>query len=216
MNDLKSAETRGKEKRKGGMAAANLTGKRFGRLVAEYPTARRDHKGSIYWHCSCDCGKEAEVTADGLVSGNNLSCGCLKRENQKSISEHLHRVDGTCVEWLEKRKSRRDNTSGFRGAYCMKNGRYRVTIGFKGERYYLGTYKSMEEAIQVRQKAESEIHDAFVKKYRRWEEKRKENPEWGKNNPFIFRVQKCPGCGYHVISSPDMQEADQEAPERPG
>ena len=116
-----------------GRNLTDLTGRRFGRLVAQYPTARRDRKGSVYWHCTCDCGKEAEVTENGLVHGNNRSCGCLKRENQKRVVDQLHMVDGTCLEWLEKRKSRSDNTSGFRGIYCLKNGRYRVGIGFKRE-----------------------------------------------------------------------------------
>lgn len=189
---------------KGG--AINLTGKRFGRLVAEYPTARRDHKGSVYWHCRCDCGGETEATEDGLVYGNNLSCGCLKRENQRRISEHLHRVDGTCVEWLEKRKNRKDNTSGFRGIYRTKNGSYRATIGFKGDRFYLGTFKSMEEAVNARCKAEKEIHLAFVEQYRKWKEKTAEDPEWGKKNPLVFHVQKKAGGSYQVISSPFPSE----------
>ena len=197
-----------KKKRGGGRTAADLTGRRFGRLTAEYPTTRRDHKGSVYWHCRCDCGGEAEATEDGLVFGNNLSCGCLKRENQQKVSEQLHRIDGTCVEWLEKRKSRKDNTSGFRGVYRMKNGRYRVTIGFKGDRFYLGTYTSMEEAIQVRREAESEIHDAFVEKYHRWEERAAKDPEWGKTNPLVFHVEKEPGGGYRVVSSPELPDID--------
>ena len=61
----------------------DLTGQRFGRLMAKEPTERRDRNGSIYWRCICDCGNEAEVTESALVGGNCLSCGCLKRENQK-------------------------------------------------------------------------------------------------------------------------------------
>ena len=193
------AETK-KKKSSGGRNLTDLTGKRFGRLTAEYPTERRDRKGSVYWHCRCDCGKDAEVTEDGLVFGNNLSCGCLKRENQKHVSEQLHRVDGTCVEWLEKRKSRRDNTSGFRGVCRMKNGKYRAMIGFKGERFYLGTYDSMEKAVQARMEAESEIHDAFVKKYHSWKKRADEDPEWGEKNPLVFQVVKIEGGSYQVIT----------------
>ena len=187
--------------KKCGRNAVNLKGKHSGRLTAEYPTDRRDHKGSVYWHCRCDCGETAEVTEDGLVFGNNLSCGCLKRENQRRVSEQLHRVDGTCVEWLEKRRRRKDNTSGFRGVCRMKNGKYRVSIGFKGERFYLGTYKDMSEAIKIRQTAEKEIHDAFVKKYRIWNAIASGNQEWAESHPFIFNVQKCAGCTYHVFCS---------------
>ena len=206
MKELESTKESGKRegKSRGGRSVTDLRGRRFGRLTAEYPTERRDHKGSVYWHCRCDCGGETEATEDGLVFGNNLSCGCLKRENQKRVSQQLHRIDGTCVEWLEKRKSRKDNTSGFRGVCRMKNGRYRVTIGFKGDRFYLGTYSTMEEAVQVRKEAESEIHDAFVELYHSWRKRASQDPEWGKENPLIFRVVKEPGGSYRVISDPSL------------
>ena len=198
MEENKRMEPAGKRGK--GRSLTDLTGQRFGRLVALYPTKERDRKGSVYWHCICDCGKEAEATEDGLVYGNNLSCGCLKRENQKRVSEQLHRVDGTCVEWLEKRKSRRDNTSGFRGVCRMKNGKYRAMIGFKGERFYLGTYDSMEKAVQARMEAEREIHDAFVKKYHAWKKRADEDPEWGEKNPLVFQVVKIEGGSYQVIT----------------
>ena len=183
-----------------------LSNRRFGRLTAEFPTERRDHKGSVYWSCRCICGNQVEVTEDGLMSGNNLSCGCLKRENQRQIARQLHHVDGTCIEWLEKRKKRRDNTSGFRGVSRRENGKYRVTIGFKGQRFYLGTFAGLEEAVQARLKAEAEIHEAFVKKYRLWSEKAAADPDWGKQNPFVFRVQKEHEFGYRIISSPELAE----------
>lgn len=111
----------------------DLTGRRFGRLTAIEPTERRDRKGSVYWHCQCDCGNEAEVTEGSLVQGKSLSCGCLKRENQKEIAGKLQRVDGTCIEILEKRKYRRDNTSGFRGGFKKKTGHIGWELGLKGK-----------------------------------------------------------------------------------
>ena len=188
-----SALSKDREWKKGGRL-------RFGRLVALSPTKERDRKGSVYWQCICDCGKEAKVTENGLVHGNNRSCGCLKRENQKRVVDQLHMVDGTCLEWLEKRKSRSDNTSGFRGIYCLKNGRYRVGIGFKRERYYLGTYDSMEEAVKVRLEAEKNIHGEFVKQYRRWKERADADAAWGKAHPLTFRVKKGAGGTYRVVT----------------
>ena len=195
-------EAENTEKRKKSTGGRNLTdigGRRFGRLVAEYPTPKRDHKGSVYWHCRCDCGGETLVTEDGLVCGNNLSCGCLKWENQRKVSERLHRVDGTCVEWLEKRKSRNDNTSGFRGVSRLKNGKYRAMIGFKGQRFYLGTYENMNQAVQARMEAEREIHEEFVKRYYIWKRKADLDAKWGEKNPLIFRVVKVTGGTYRVI-----------------
>ncbi len=45
-------------------------------------------------------------------------------------------------------------------------------IGFKGERFYLGTYDTMEKAVQARIEAEKEIHEAFVKRYHAWRKRR--------------------------------------------
>ena len=171
----------------------NLAGRRFGRLTVLYETDKRDKKGSVYWHCLCDCGNETETTESALVGGNCRSCGCLQKENQKKISQQLHMVDGTCVEWLEKRKYRRDNTSGFRGVHQMKNGRYRVDIGFKGSRFYLGTYKELQDAIDVRIDAEKKIHSGFLDAYREWEKRASEDPGWKEDNPFIFDVEKRDG-----------------------
>lgn len=171
----------------------DLTGKRFGKLTALYPTDKRDRKLSVYWHCRCDCGNETDVTEDGLVHGNYKSCGCLRREVWDSIPDRLHRVDGTCVEWLEKRKHRSDNTSGFRGVYRTSQGRYRVSIGFKGRRYHVGTFADYQEAVDARLEAEDQIHGGFVQAYYKWRERAEADSQWAHSNPLIFDVDKLSG-----------------------
>lgn len=145
-----------------GRGVTDISGQKFGRLTALYHTDKRSKKGSVFWHCRCDCGNEVEVTEDGLLHGNYKSCGCLRQEIWKELPGQLHMVDGTCVEMLEKRKHRSDNTSGFRGIYHMNNGKYRATIGFKGKRFYIGTFKNYEDAVQARLEAENTIHGGFV------------------------------------------------------
>lgn len=171
----------------------DLTGQRFGRLTAIEPTARRDKKGAVYWRCRCDCGNETEVTEDALVHGNCSSCGCLKRENQKKIADKLHRIDGTCVEILEKRKARRDNTSGFRGVFKLKGGKYRADIGFKGKRYYLGSFSDYGEAVAARLEAEQMIQRGFLDAYYEWKAKADREPGWGETHPLVFEVEKKDG-----------------------
>lgn len=168
----------------------DLTGQRFGRLTALYATDKRDRKGSVYWHCRCDCGNETDVTESGLVHGTSKSCGCLKAENQKKIYLQLHLIDGTCLEMLEKRKHRNDNKSGFRGVYVLKNGKYRVDIGFKGRRYYVGNYEDFEEAVRARMGAEEIIHGGFIQAYREWQQRSEADPDWGKNHSFRYEVDQ--------------------------
>ncbi len=179
----------------------DLTNQRFGRLVALYSTENRDSKGSVFWHCRCDCGKELDVTQDGLVYGSYRSCGCLKKEIQKKISTHLHLIDHTCLEWLENRKHRRDNTSGFRGIYRLKNGHYRVGIGFKKKNFYIGTYRTFEDAVSARLKVENQIHGNFVKGYYIWMEKAISDPVWAKNNPYLFEVEKTGPEVFHIVTN---------------
>lgn len=60
---------------------ADITGQRFGKLVAIEPTAERRY-GSVVWRCKCDCGGEINAPARLLKHGDIISCGC-RRYNPK-------------------------------------------------------------------------------------------------------------------------------------
>ena len=68
--------------------------------------------------------------------------------------------------------------------FCTASGKYKVSIGFRGKRIYLGVYDTFEEAVAVREKAEEEIHGGFLREYRAWEQKAKEDPQWAREHPF--------------------------------
>ncbi len=176
-----------------GRQMVDITNCTFGRLTALYPTEKRDCKGSIYWHCKCTCGNEKDVPVDALINGDYVSCGCRKREINENVSRNLHFVDGTCVEWLRSRKSRSDNTSGFRGVNQRKDGKYVATIGFKGKRYYIGLFKTYKDAVNARLAAEEEIHGGFLESYDRWNEQAQKDPEWAEAHPFSFSIIKEKG-----------------------
>lgn len=82
----------------------------------------------------------------------------------------------------------------------MKQGGYRVTIGFKGKRFYIGKYRSFQEAVQARLEAEELVHEGFVKRYRLWQQKAAQDAEWGTQNPLIFEVERKNG-NLHIISN---------------
>lgn len=52
----------------------DLTGKRFGKLVAIKKVASRNK--NTYWLCQCDCGNQKEIQTGNLTSGRTTSCGC--------------------------------------------------------------------------------------------------------------------------------------------
>ena len=176
----------------------NIAGRQVGRLVVLYPTDSRDYKGSVIWHCRCECGNEVDVSYDRLTYGRYVSCGCRKREHQSTVSENLTFVDNTCLEWLEKRKYRQDNTSGFRGVVQRKSGNYSVSIGFKQKRYYLGTYDTWQDAVEVRLQAEEMIHGGFVRARRRISE------AGAAENKLVFEIKK--GDSFIEIESNDQEE----------
>lgn len=50
----------------------DLSGQRFGRLVALAPYDKRR------WLCRCDCGTERPVITGNLGNGHTTSCGCVR------------------------------------------------------------------------------------------------------------------------------------------
>lgn len=82
------------------MPAPDLTGQRFGRLVASRKVSQ---KGPAQWLCRCDCGQDKTVLANNLLRGDTVSCGCYRAarcaqltlthgENRKGAQTRLHRA----------------------------------------------------------------------------------------------------------------------------
>jgi len=63
----------------------NLTGKRFGKLVA-VRIAGKNKQGLYRWLCECDCGNEHIVKVSTLMEGKCNSCGCLIVESITKIA----------------------------------------------------------------------------------------------------------------------------------
>lgn len=57
----------------------DITGKRFGKLTALYPTGARGRGGTLVWRCQCDCGGKIDVPLSQLSNGYRKSCGCLRQ-----------------------------------------------------------------------------------------------------------------------------------------
>lgn len=79
---LKSGHTRSC----GCIRAIDITGKKFGRLIALKKTEKRDSSGNVYWLCKCDCGGEIETQGRFLRNGLVKSCGCAQIEHAKNMN----------------------------------------------------------------------------------------------------------------------------------
>lgn len=53
----------------------DISGQRFGNLIAVKSLKKKDGGGHTLWECVCDCGKTCEVTINNLTTGNTKSCG---------------------------------------------------------------------------------------------------------------------------------------------
>lgn len=61
------------------VASKDLSGQRFGRLVAIKKLDERYRYGTyLIWECQCDCGNKKNINSGSLLSGMTRSCGCLK------------------------------------------------------------------------------------------------------------------------------------------
>jgi hypothetical protein len=79
-------------------AILDLSGQRFGRLIALERIARR---GDSYWRCQCDCGRLCEVRRGSLLSGHTKSCSCLISEtNREKKTMHGLRTTSEYVAWI--------------------------------------------------------------------------------------------------------------------
>ncbi len=82
-----------KRKRKGPIVKPgrylDLSGKRFGSLVAIEPTSIGEGisgRKNMWWICRCDCGNAVTVRGDVLRAGKKTNCGCCvddKKPNAK-------------------------------------------------------------------------------------------------------------------------------------
>ena len=62
---------------------ADLTGKKFGRLLAIEKITKTDKNRNLFWMCECACGNVTKVRASSLRNGSVKSCGCARYEDLK-------------------------------------------------------------------------------------------------------------------------------------
>lgn len=105
----------------------DVTGKRFGRLIAN-SVADKTAQGNV-WLCLCDCGARSFVRVTALNNGSTKSCGCLRRETtQRLRTTHGQSMDGHTIyrtwQMMKDRCSNKKNSSyknyGGRGIYVCE------------------------------------------------------------------------------------------------
>ncbi|WP_321822954.1 hypothetical protein [Pyramidobacter piscolens] len=151
----------------------DLTGQRFGRLVAiEYV---KDANGDTSWRCRCDCGKETVVTAGNLINGNTHSCGCLAQDmGRANVPLMLDAAlrDGTNVQVLSKKTK---SKLGVRGVYEVKDKEcpYEAKLILRKETLLRKRFKTFAEAVAARESAEEKYLAPLARKWAAEDKKRR-------------------------------------------
>lgn len=135
------------------MRLVDLTGKRFGMLTV---LRRADYnKGkNVVWVCKCDCGNVVDKVGNYLKTGDTLSCGCFKKQNDLVNLRDQYdakRVDGVAKQLFKGKEPRKDSSTGYRGVSKYrtrksKEVRYRAWITVQGKRKYKSGFLTPEEA----------------------------------------------------------------------
>lgn len=145
----------------------DLIGRKIGKLTVISFAYAKDAKS--YWNCECDCGQKIIVKGTHLRTGNTTSCGCVKKINRdkglKQIQESF--VDGTSIKQISPdRKMNSNNKTGVNGvSWSSQRHKYHAQITFKRKVYNLGFYEKLEDAKQVREKAEEELFGKFLEEH---------------------------------------------------
>ena len=135
----------------------DLTGERFGKLVAEEYAGNSN--GYSMWLCGCDCGRKVTVRSVSLKDGNTRSCGCLSSEVERMPSDA---VDGTKLGNLGGTPTCQ-NTSGVRGvSWNRQKGKWEAYIKFQGKKRRLGLFDDIAAAAEARREAEQELFDPVL------------------------------------------------------
>lgn len=88
------------------MIGIDITGVRFGRLVAVSLSPYRTKHGERRWDCVCDCGNTTSPIIASLRSGATRSCGCITRETRTAEGRlarfwsSTHQSPNGCIEWI--------------------------------------------------------------------------------------------------------------------
>ena len=162
-------------------APLNLVGQRFHMLVVTERIPSSQTQKIVKWKCRCDCGNICEKTTGELRRGEAYSCGCYRKQIIKRITDQpirpkLGMVNNTNVSRISSNKPSKNNKLGMRGVSMTKHGTYAAFIYYKGQRTYLGTYRTPEGAKAVYDEA--------------WKERTKHAAQEGSENDNTWQGRK--------------------------
>lgn len=138
----------------------DIVGRRFGKLVVLKELGYRRVL------CRCDCGNVKEINKSHLLSGDIVSCGCEQKMSAiKARASKLYK--GTDINKISTATATSRSTTGIRGvSYSTRREKYRANIGFRGQKFELGYFDTIEEAAKARKAAEERLYKPLIEEWR--------------------------------------------------
>lgn len=119
--------------------------------------------------CKCDCGNTIKLFPSRFLTGQTKSCGCLKAstssKNMKKAAKSTIKDNTNIPKMLSHKPSKSNKTTGIKGVFRNKKGKYVASIGFQHKKIYLGTYSTLIEAKKAREEAEEKYFKPILEKY---------------------------------------------------
>ena len=130
-------------------------------VLERYPCGRGNGKSKgrmfVYYLCKCDCGKEFIVGGDEL-SKHPYSCGCTPkpkrsetgRPNDWALGYDKDKHTMACMTKKERAVyiTSKSGVSGVR--WVKQRNRWVARITYRQKEYFLGYFKTKEDAIKAR------------------------------------------------------------------
>jgi hypothetical protein len=155
---MKNKEIKNKKKN-------DIVGKNFGRLKVLEKIIDDTDKFSKY-KCLCKCGNVTIARKDHLINGGTVSCGCKRLENLQPARKTVKYFNGTNISYLTSSKTPKNNTSGQKGVYWIKERKkWLARIKIKRKCISLGAYKKYEDAVKARKRGEKLYHQPIIDEY---------------------------------------------------
>jgi hypothetical protein len=148
----------------------DITGQRFDRLIVLKYTGEKYRNGITLWLCKCDCGNEVIVSKNALKQGLQKSCGCLKKEidrTRTSFEKKGNLKGGTKLNLISSKRLYKCNKSGVKGVYWNKQRNlWTAQLMFGGEIVFRDSFANKQDAINARKEAEEKYFKPTLEKFR--------------------------------------------------
>lgn len=129
----------------GARSFIDLSGKKFGKLLAVQPFILNGYKSK--YQCVCECGRIVEVYTQNLKRGFTKSCGCIKSRGEEKVASCLNELDIK----FEKQKTFlncKNTTTGYNLYFDFYLPDYNICIEYDGSQHYVGWYNDKRSLME--------------------------------------------------------------------